>query len=98
MKRDLLVAERASEITAPVECRESHRLAIICHRMHDISLYSQCSAYHAAGEAQSRMHLDNRRIVVQDSWTRHWLALRARARAYPIRVVILSGAGWGRPG
>src|SRR5437879_8021211 len=71
MKRDLVVAERASEITAAVECRESHRLAIICHRMHDISLYGQCSAYHAAGEAESLMHFDNRCVVAQNRWARN---------------------------
>src|SRR5438034_10564988 len=90
MKRDLVVAERASEITAAVECRESHRLAIICHRMHDISLYGQCSAYHAAGESESLMHFDNRCVIAQNRWSRNIRALVERERAHPsIQLVIL---------
>ncbi len=96
MKRDLVLAERASEITAAVECRESHRLAIICHRMHDISLYGQCSACHVAGEAESLMHFDNRCVVAQNRWARNSRALRERDRAHPsIQVVIMVRIGRG---
>src|SRR5256886_17597958 len=94
MKRDLVVAERASEITAAVECRESHRLAIICHGMHEVSLYGQCRAYHAASEAESLMHFDNRCVVAQNRWARNSRALRERDRAHPsIQVFIMVRIG-----
>ena len=96
LKLDLVVAERASEITTAVECRESPRLAVICYRMHDISLYGQCSASHVAGEAESLMHFDNRCVVAQNSGTRDRRPLRERNRARSsIQVVIMVGMGRG---
>lgn len=68
MERDRNAVECPCEVARAVECRESDRLALICHGMRYVSLDGSCYACQIAGEAESFLHRDLGCMIVH-GWT-----------------------------